>query len=61
MGDIKRNLLAELLNNIKILKLYGWVDEFKKRVKTARDNEMVAFQKQLYHNAWTTAFNHMVP
>jgi hypothetical protein len=24
LGDIKKNQLSEILNNIKMLKLYGW-------------------------------------
>jgi len=44
-ADVKKNLLAELLNNIKMLKLYGWEQKFNKRVQDARDDEMIAFRK----------------
>lgn len=32
LSDAKKNLLSELLNNIKMLKLYGWENFFNKRV-----------------------------
>lgn len=28
LADTKKNLLGEVLNNIKMLKLFGWEDNF---------------------------------
>lgn len=32
LSDVKSNLLSEMLNNIKMLKLYGWQPEFESRI-----------------------------
>jgi hypothetical protein len=34
-----------MLNNIKMLKLYGWQPEFQKRIKNAREDEMVKYEE----------------
>lgn len=47
LTDIKNNLMSEVLNNIKMLKIYGWQDEFKNRIQQARDNEMVKYVEEL--------------
>ena len=36
----KNNLLSEVFNNIKMLKLYGWQDFFQNRVCKVRDDEI---------------------
>ncbi len=61
LGDTKKNLLGEVLNNIKMLKLFGLEDNFSRRVQYARDQEMQAFKKMLMNSAWESAFNSMVP
>lgn len=32
LGDNKSNDINEILNNAKMLKLYGWQDKFKTRI-----------------------------
>ncbi len=45
LSDIKNNLLSEMLNNVKILKLYGWQPEFQSRVQKARQNEVEKYRE----------------
>lgn len=40
---MKKNFLGEVLNNIKMLKLFGWENLFSKRVSAAREEEMESF------------------
>lgn len=51
LSDIKNNLLSEMLNNIKMLKLYGWQPEFESRILNARVLEMAKYREQLRNNA----------
>jgi len=40
LADVKKNLLGEVLNNIRVLKLFGWEEYFSTKVQQARDSEM---------------------
>ncbi|KAG0073648.1 hypothetical protein BGZ90_011416 [Linnemannia elongata] len=40
-ADNRMRLMNEILAGIKIVKLYGWEDSFKRRVTTYRDQELV--------------------
>ena len=42
--DRKNNLISEVLNNIKTLKLYGWQQEFQKRIFDTHDEEIAKTQ-----------------
>ena len=40
LRDTRMRIITETFNNIKILKLYSWEDEFKNRINEARDKEI---------------------
>ena len=40
LRDSRMRIITETFNNIKILKLYSWEDEFMKRINNARENEL---------------------
>ena len=40
LRDSRMKIITETFNNIKILKLYSWEDEFMKRINNARENEL---------------------
>ena len=40
LKDKRMKITAETLNNIKILKLYSWEDEFKNKIYLSRENEL---------------------
>ncbi|KAF9214124.1 hypothetical protein BGZ59_004275, partial [Podila verticillata] len=42
--DSRVRLLTEILSNIKIVKLYGWEDAFRKKVEAIRVNELGALK-----------------
>ncbi|KAG0310647.1 Multidrug resistance-associated protein 1, partial [Podila horticola] len=42
--DERIRLLTEILSNIKIVKLYGWEDAFRKKVEAIRTKELVALK-----------------
>ena len=40
LKDKRMKVITETFNNIKILKLYAWEDEFKNKIDIARENEL---------------------
>ena len=40
LKDKRMKIITETFNNIKILKLYSWEDEFKNKINNARENEL---------------------
>ena len=40
LKDRRMKVITETFNNIKILKLYSWEDEFKNKINNARENEL---------------------
>ena len=40
LKDERMKITTETFNNISILKLYSWENEFKKKIMKARENEL---------------------
>ena len=58
--DQRIRLTSEVLNGIKVIKLYAWEEHFKRDVNDIRNNEMAVLRKVSYLNAgltfcWTCA------
>ena len=44
LRDSRMRIITETFNNIKILKLYSWEDEFNERINNSRNKEMDTFE-----------------
>ena len=58
--DRRIRLMNEVLNGIKVIKLYAWEDHFQRDVQDIRQNELVILRNTAYLNAmssftWTCA------
>lgn len=58
--DTRIKLMNEILNGIKVLKLYAWENSFKDKVMAIRQKELVTLRKMAYLGAlstmaWTSA------
>ena len=49
--DCRIRLTSELLNGIKVIKLYAWEDHFQSDVKDIRRNELAVLRRIAYLNA----------
>ena len=49
--DQRIRLTSEVLNGIKVIKLYAWEDHFQRDVKDIRNNELAELRKNAYLNA----------
>lgn len=45
MKDDRMRVTTETFNNLKVLKLYSWEDEFLNRIDKARENELRGFRR----------------
>ena len=45
--DQRMNATTETLNNIKMLKLYSWIDYFKNRIDSLRDLELNFMKRRM--------------
>lgn len=52
--DSRIKLMNEMLNGIKVLKLYAWELAFKDRVSKIRENELQVLKKVAYLGAVST-------
>ena len=52
--DRRVKLMDEVLNGIKVLKLYAWEPSFQDQILKIRDGEITALKKAAYMNAFTT-------
>lgn len=52
--DRRTKLMDEVLNGIKVLKLYAWEPSFSYQLLRIRDNEIKSLKKAAYMNAFTT-------
>ena len=52
--DKRTKLMDEILNGIKVLKLYAWEPSFAEDVVKIRNREIRALKKAAYLNAFTT-------
>ena len=64
--DRRNKMMDEILNGIKIIKLYAWEDSFKQKVNSIREKEIGALQKIAYLNAamtflWVFLFTFLKP
>lgn len=58
--DARIKLMNEILNGIKVLKLYAWENSFKEKVLAIRQKELIVLRKTAYLGAlstmaWTSA------
>jgi len=58
--DRRIRLMNEVLNGIKVIKLYAWEDHFQQDVAAIRQKELVTLRTTAYLNAisaftWTSA------
>ena len=63
--DRRTRLTSELLNGIKVIKLYAWEDHFQSNVKQIRNSEMAVLRRIAYLNAglsflWSSCMPFMV-
>ena len=49
--DQRIRLTSEVLNGIKVIKLYAWEDHFQRNVQEIRNNELAVLRKIAYLNA----------
>ncbi|XP_014791161.1 multidrug resistance-associated protein 1 isoform X2 [Octopus bimaculoides] len=54
LKDSRIKVMNEILNGIKVLKLYAWENSFKEQIMKIRNDEMRILRKQAYLNAFTT-------
>lgn len=52
--DSRIKLMNEMLNGIKVLKLYAWEMAFKEKVSQIRENELKVLKKAAYLGAVST-------
>ena len=52
--DRRNKMMDEILNGMKIIKLYAWEDSFKEKVNAIRQTEIGALKKIAYLNAAMT-------
>ena len=58
--DCRIRLMNEVLNGVKVIKLYAWEEHFKMDVQNIRQKELVILRNTTYLNAvayftWTCA------
>ncbi|XP_053408516.1 multidrug resistance-associated protein 1-like isoform X2 [Mercenaria mercenaria] len=56
LKDQRIKLMNEVLNGIKVLKLYAWEKSFEEKVRDIRDKELSVIRKASYLNAISTFF-----
>lgn len=54
LKDARMKMMNEVLNGIKVLKLYAWENSFKEQVMRIRNEEVKILRKHAYLNAGTT-------
>jgi hypothetical protein len=59
--DDRMNATTEALNNIKMLKLYSWIDIFKKRIVSTRNAEISVLKKKLVMQSISIASLYFFP
>lgn len=52
--DSRARLMDELLNGIKVIKLYAWEQSFLKKINTVRESELAMLKKIAYLTAFQT-------
>lgn len=57
LKDSKLNCVTEFIYNIKIIKLYSWIDTFEYKVKQARNKEVSAWYVRYLANILNMLFN----
>ena len=54
--DKRVKLINEILNGIKVLKLYAWESSFEKKIKEFREDEVKSLNHQAYWHSGMTLF-----
>lgn len=54
--DKRVKLINEILNGIKVLKLYAWENSFEKKIKEFREGEIKSLNHQTYWASGLTLF-----
>ena len=54
--DKRVKLINEILNGIKVLKLYAWESSFEKKIKEFREGEVKSLNHQAYWHSGMTLF-----
>ena len=54
IGNVNNKMMDEILNGIKIIKLYAWEASFRSKVDDIRAKEIAALKKIAYLNAGMT-------
>ena len=49
--DRRIRLMNEVLNGVKVIKLYAWEEHFQRNVQNIRQKELVVLKKAAYLNA----------
>jgi len=49
--DLRIRLMNEVLNGVKVIKLYAWEDHFQEDVQSIRNAELSVLRKIIYLNA----------
>ena len=49
--DRRIRMTSEVLNGVKVIKLYAWEDHFQRDVQSIRDNELSVLRRITYLNA----------
>jgi len=52
--DRRIRLMNEVLNGVKVIKLYAWEDHFQEDVQSIRQKELVILRNTAYLNAIST-------
>ena len=61
LKDTRINLTSEVLNGIKVLKLYGWEKSFGDRIQAIRDSEVSILRTMAFLEAGTALSWFMAP
>jgi len=59
--DEKLNSITELIQHIKMIKLYSWIDQFVSKCQTTRANEINAQYKRMTFNMANQFVNLALP
>jgi len=52
--DCRIRLMNEILNGIKVIKLYAWEDHFQKNIEDVRKKELAILKQTAYLNVLAT-------
>ena len=59
--DARVSATTESLNNIKMLKLYSWIEPFEKVINEKRDDELSVQWRRLWISCFSVTFMYFFP